>query len=485
MDQSAVNKIILDSTVGDSGCRCNELEKEFMLLKGSIKKLIIDIREKMNDSDNPFKNLESLDRMVSDRLPELMPDPVISDDTMKPEPPVKASEDVVEAPKVSAKKEEDMTQVKRDSENNRCPFATRAGTVQDHCPLVVTSNSIDKRCAMVRESRVPDNSCPMSSHGCDAVNYGSRDNGHSEYCDRDRRSGGNAYPASSRDLPDRTYCSACGQLLNPGYDTCTDGGRAMPYPSYSRRTWYDRSDDGGHQGSRQAAYARRPLNSGYPEYEAGYAGNYPAPLPGPGRDGYPPQGLRRQNRASPRYSPAYGAGYEHDEYQEYQQPSFCGTEPEYYRPRPVVRRGPVASGNPQYGYYESPPEGSYVYDPYRLRPRERGVPVYPENPREAYYESTGERVEGDWYEPVDSRAQQPRRRSGKYSPPSERESFDEYELTEPRPEIEDLADQSEPVLPRTRKKSRRMIGIVELPEPELVDVPNPRPRRSRSVKPGG
>ena len=486
MDQGVINKIIMDSTVVDSGCRCNELEKEFILLKGSIKKLIMDIREKMNESENPFKNLESFNQLVSERIPELVPDPILRDDPVEPELPVKASEKAVEKPKAPAKKEEDMTQVKRDPETNYCPFATRAAAEHDHCPLVVTSNSIDKRCAMVRESRAHDNSCPVSNPGCDAVNYGSRDAPLSTCDGRDRRSAGNATTRSPRYLPDSNCCTSCGQPLNLGYDTGT-GGRPIPYPSYSQQTWHDRSDYAVHPGiSRQAALARRPLNPEYPAYEQGYAGNYPDPRYGPGRDIYPPQGQRRQNRAPPRYSPEYDDEFENDEYDEYQQPSFTRSEPEYYRPRPVIRRGPGNSGDPQYGYYERPPEGPYLSDPYRSRPRERRGPEFPENPREVYYERTGERVEGDWYEPPECRAQpQPRRRRGQYAPSSERESYDEYELTEPRPEIEDLVDQSEPVLPRTRKRSRRMIGIVELPEPEIVDMPNPKPRRSRSAKPRG
>jgi Na+/phosphate symporter len=54
MDQSAINKIILDSSsTEDPNKRVEKLEKEVMILKGSIKKLVVDIREQMNNAENP------------------------------------------------------------------------------------------------------------------------------------------------------------------------------------------------------------------------------------------------------------------------------------------------------------------------------------------------------------------------------------------------------------------------------------------------
>lgn len=60
MDQSAINKIILDASNEDPTKKVDKLEKEIQILKGSIKKLIVDIREQMNNAENPFLNIQQL-----------------------------------------------------------------------------------------------------------------------------------------------------------------------------------------------------------------------------------------------------------------------------------------------------------------------------------------------------------------------------------------------------------------------------------------
>ena len=60
MDQSAINKIIMDASTEDPNKKLEKLEKEVAILKGSIKKLIVDIREQMNNAENPFLNIQQL-----------------------------------------------------------------------------------------------------------------------------------------------------------------------------------------------------------------------------------------------------------------------------------------------------------------------------------------------------------------------------------------------------------------------------------------
>lgn len=60
MDQSAINKIIMDAESEDPARKLEKLEKEFQILKGSIKKLILDIREQMNNAENPFLNIQQI-----------------------------------------------------------------------------------------------------------------------------------------------------------------------------------------------------------------------------------------------------------------------------------------------------------------------------------------------------------------------------------------------------------------------------------------
>jgi archaellum component FlaD/FlaE len=79
MDQSAINKIILDASAEDPGKKVEKLEKEIIIIKGSIKKLIVDIREQMNNAENPFLNIQQM------HMPQQMP--MANEDTGSPEVP--------------------------------------------------------------------------------------------------------------------------------------------------------------------------------------------------------------------------------------------------------------------------------------------------------------------------------------------------------------------------------------------------------------
>jgi archaellum component FlaD/FlaE len=84
MDQSAINKIILDSSsTEDPNKRVEKLEKEVMILKGSIKKLIVDIREQMNNAENPFLNIQQL--QMPAQAPVIKEDPIELDVPDNPE----------------------------------------------------------------------------------------------------------------------------------------------------------------------------------------------------------------------------------------------------------------------------------------------------------------------------------------------------------------------------------------------------------------
>ncbi len=85
MDQSAINKIIMDASEEDPSKKVEKLEKEVMIIKGSIKKLIVDIREQMNNAENPFLNIQQL------QMPPQAP--ISSDDLDKLEEAEKAGQD--------------------------------------------------------------------------------------------------------------------------------------------------------------------------------------------------------------------------------------------------------------------------------------------------------------------------------------------------------------------------------------------------------
>lgn len=60
MDKSAINKIIIDPSEEYPKMKVEKLEIEVMILKDTITKLIVDIREQMNNAENPFLNFQAL-----------------------------------------------------------------------------------------------------------------------------------------------------------------------------------------------------------------------------------------------------------------------------------------------------------------------------------------------------------------------------------------------------------------------------------------
>lgn len=83
MDQNAINRIILDAGNEDPTKKVDKLEKEVMLLKGSIKKLIVDIREQMNNAENPFLNIQQL--QMAPTAPVIREDPIQFEMPQQPE----------------------------------------------------------------------------------------------------------------------------------------------------------------------------------------------------------------------------------------------------------------------------------------------------------------------------------------------------------------------------------------------------------------
>lgn len=56
IDQTEIDKILAGASADDPGARLDALEKELDFVKTSIKRLLIDLRERMNELDNPFTN---------------------------------------------------------------------------------------------------------------------------------------------------------------------------------------------------------------------------------------------------------------------------------------------------------------------------------------------------------------------------------------------------------------------------------------------
>lgn len=60
IDQAAIDEILASAEADTPESRLEKIEKELDILKGSIKKLLLDLRETLNNIENPFQNLQDL-----------------------------------------------------------------------------------------------------------------------------------------------------------------------------------------------------------------------------------------------------------------------------------------------------------------------------------------------------------------------------------------------------------------------------------------
>lgn len=84
MDQAAAGNT---SAVIDQDKNVDAMYKELQIIKGSIKKLMIDIREEMNNAENPFLNLQQLQAPTADKEMNNMDTPGEKPEAVAPEEP--------------------------------------------------------------------------------------------------------------------------------------------------------------------------------------------------------------------------------------------------------------------------------------------------------------------------------------------------------------------------------------------------------------
>ncbi|AGK60853.1 hypothetical protein Asulf_00845 [Archaeoglobus sulfaticallidus PM70-1] len=84
MVEGKIDQIIADTGTDTPESRIAKLEEEVNMLKGSIKKLLIDLREIMNNLENPFQILQKLtDPLSSVQTVQGVPTPIIEEDGEK------------------------------------------------------------------------------------------------------------------------------------------------------------------------------------------------------------------------------------------------------------------------------------------------------------------------------------------------------------------------------------------------------------------
>lgn len=65
IDQSMIDQLVATAEEDTPESKIAKLEKEVETLKGSIKKLLLDIRETMNNLENPFQSLQNLAEVIN------------------------------------------------------------------------------------------------------------------------------------------------------------------------------------------------------------------------------------------------------------------------------------------------------------------------------------------------------------------------------------------------------------------------------------
>ncbi len=121
VNQAVVDEILASAEADTPEGKLEKLEKEVETLKGSIKRLLLDIREMMNNLENPFQNLQTLTEVAGrPQAPQIqvVPAPIPEP---KPEEKEEKEEEKVEEPKPEEKSED----VKSDPETEPAPQATQ------------------------------------------------------------------------------------------------------------------------------------------------------------------------------------------------------------------------------------------------------------------------------------------------------------------------------------------------------------------------
>lgn len=110
IDQSMIDQLVAAAEEDTPESKIAKLEKEVETLKGSIKKLLIDIRETLNNLENPFQSLQNLaeviNKPVQPQQVQIIPTPPPKEEEeKKEEKEEKRQEEVKEVEDVGVKEE--------------------------------------------------------------------------------------------------------------------------------------------------------------------------------------------------------------------------------------------------------------------------------------------------------------------------------------------------------------------------------------------
>jgi hypothetical protein len=308
---SAAETVLMDSSFDGYGCnKCDRIENEFKVLKGSIKKLIVDIREQMSANENPFLNIQ---QMMPTQTPVISDSPLETDSIDADEDKAVKDSDAESAVAEKKGRNKAKSETDDDEANDRCPLLTRRsstdrGEIDAWMVLELLYEILDRReagtcyecsmgprqrrslispfrsgcpaesrgtlpCGMLNgprgSVRYPSQACPMSQHAASRPEPAVR-------CPMERRSGYEYYqdePQMYRPTPyyhdDYSCTGSCSNYppeYYPEYATREWHGPAGHYPEYNGRYDRDPRSENGRPGPRhQPRRGYRPI-ARMPEY---------------------------------------------------------------------------------------------------------------------------------------------------------------------------------------------------------------------------
>ncbi|ADB58438.1 hypothetical protein [Archaeoglobus profundus] len=112
IDQSTIDQLVATAEADTPESKIAKLEKEVETLKGSIKKLLMDIRETMNNLENPFQSLQNLAEVIN-RAPSSQPPQQVQ---VIPTPPPETPKPELKEEKKEEEKREEIEEKKEEVE---------------------------------------------------------------------------------------------------------------------------------------------------------------------------------------------------------------------------------------------------------------------------------------------------------------------------------------------------------------------------------
>ena len=156
VDQAAIDEILASAEADTPESRIDKLEKEVNVLKGSVKRLLLDLRETLNNLENPFQNLQNLAEgaFVTSSQPQPPQIQVIPAQIPEPHPEPQSMEDGVGDEIVGeSEKEEEKEKEAVSPEADVSPPTSEVGRPEEEVMLEEEGDSLPQQVGVYDKPR--------------------------------------------------------------------------------------------------------------------------------------------------------------------------------------------------------------------------------------------------------------------------------------------------------------------------------------------